>query len=457
MTSADQLRWRFLLDPEDGQERLVALLRRSSHPPYAAAPLWECASEAETLGHAVTRVLARLRQAGVEEVGGAESQFPQVERRHVLVARADHRWLVTENVVGPIEPEVLYERVRQDPSLLHGLQLPPAVRAPIEHASRQAVESVLPIREGNLGLFLHEWDPTGRPVLLLLGFDEAGKVRFGKEQPCDIAPAGDPARVASFLSAWANAVGRVLARREDSFAEAHLAPSDLAHPDLAQQPDLHEVGHFEKALLAPCRLGGLFGMRPPAFESRSDALAHCALTPHTSAMTLFDSTGDDLAGIEQLEALRELTIEMNQLRNLEPLRGLTQLQRLAVKARVEDASSVGGLVGLRELRWEGGPLPSLERLTNLEVLHIGHAAEDHEWLRQLPRLRDLDLRFASLTDVSPLAGLAHLERLNLFGTTVEDVTPLARLRSLTHVHLPKSATGIDVLREALPDCEFVGD
>ena len=64
-----------------------------------------------------------------------------------------------------------------------------------------------------------------------------------------------------------------------------------------------------------------------------------------------------------------------------------------------------------------------------------------KWLRELLGVDFFDevvyvvIQNEQLSDVTPLAGLPSLTRLNLKDTQVKDVTPLARLMSLTHLNL----------------------
>ena len=83
-----------------------------------------------------------------------------------------------------------------------------------------------------------------------------------------------------------------------------------------------------------------------------------------------------------------------------------------------------------------------------------------EWLRKwlgrdfFDDVAYVDLRGTQVSDVTALAKLTKLKRLNLSNTQVSDVTPLAKL-TLTWLYLDRtqvSEQAIDQLKRALPQC-----
>ncbi len=69
-------------------------------------------------------------------------------------------------------------------------------------------------------------------------------------------------------------------------------------------------------------------------------------------------------------------------------------------------------------------------------------------IQNLPSLRNLDLSFNSITDVSPLSGLTNLTDLNLFANQVADISALSGLTGLTELRLADnliSDSGISVV------------
>ncbi|MEC8927811.1 MAG: leucine-rich repeat domain-containing protein, partial [Verrucomicrobiota bacterium] len=78
------------------------------------------------------------------------------------------------------------------------------------------------------------------------------------------------------------------------------------------------------------------------------------------------------------------------------------------------------------------------------------------------RLKVLNLRGNRITNLQPLVGLAHLQKLGLDGNQVSDLSPLLGLRQLKVLDLygnPHLRPGqVTRLRLALPGCRvLVGD
>ena len=67
------------------------------------------------------------------------------------------------------------------------------------------------------------------------------------------------------------------------------------------------------------------------------------------------------------------------------------------------------------------------------------------------------LNNAQISDVTPLAGLKNLERLDLTGTPVSDLTPLTGLTNLNWLWLDEthvSEEQVEELQQALPNCDI---
>ena len=84
-------------------------------------------------------------------------------------------------------------------------------------------------------------------------------------------------------------------------------------------------------------------------------------------------------------------------------------------------------------------LAGLEHLTSLNSFTaISHLVDDLSPLAGLPHLEYLDLRDNRITDLSPLANLHALSQLYLTNNGVQDVTPLAGLSNLKVVELQEN-------------------
>jgi Leucine-rich repeat (LRR) protein len=84
-------------------------------------------------------------------------------------------------------------------------------------------------------------------------------------------------------------------------------------------------------------------------------------------------------------------------------------------------------------------LPDLSRLTELSSLSVRYAEmTDLSPLLKLPSLFDLSLRFCIIDDYSALSELTGLRRLGINDSDLSDVTPLAGLTELLHLNLDRN-------------------
>jgi len=187
--------------------------------------------------------------------------------------------------------------------------------------------------------------------------------------------------------------------------------------------------------------------------------------------------------IGELEGLTYLDLRGNRCRyqNLEPLGKLTRLEYLSLEdlyyesgdhffTGITDLSFLAGLTELRELNLSDNnrltDLSVLGGLTKLETLDLSHLGSESEerildltplaklpalqklnlefsharWstLAGLTRLRELNLYYTGISDLSVLLGMTDLERLNLDSAQVSDYSPLAGLTNLEYLDLSKS-------------------
>jgi Leucine-rich repeat (LRR) protein len=111
--------------------------------------------------------------------------------------------------------------------------------------------------------------------------------------------------------------------------------------------------------------------------------------------------------------LKLLWLSSTQVGDLAPLEGLTGLQDLSLGGTpVSDLGPLQGLTGLQRLSLKGTQVSDLARL------------------RGLTGLQTLWLDGTQVSDLTPLQGLTGLQTLGLGGTQVLDLRPLQRLRRL---------------------------
>ena len=123
--------------------------------------------------------------------------------------------------------------------------------------------------------------------------------------------------------------------------------------------------------------------------------------------------------------------EMATLRTLNPQSGVRQL------AGIEWAVNLRQLCATRNDISDLGPLAGMASLEEL-VLYGGAGRRDFadiSPLSSLASLRTLYLAGGEISDLTPLAGLTSLTYLSLYGNAISDLAPLAGLRSLTFLSL----------------------
>jgi internalin A len=144
-----------------------------------------------------------------------------------------------------------------------------------------------------------------------------------------------------------------------------------------------------------------------------------------------------LAGLSQLDQLR---LGQNLIADLAPLAGLTGLTRLDLDGnQIADFSALAGLTGLTRLSLGGNQIVDISVLSGLTGLtyldlyfnHIGNIAP----LSGLTGLMYLFLGANQIVDISALSGLTGLAHLYLFENQIVDISALSGLTGLMHLHL----------------------
>jgi internalin A len=92
----------------------------------------------------------------------------------------------------------------------------------------------------------------------------------------------------------------------------------------------------------------------------------------------------------------------------------------------------------------------LAKCKNLSVVRISYnpVFEDISPLKNLRKLRDLDLDSCNLSDLSPLAKLTNLVRLAVPNNNISDITPIADLRKLEE---------LDIVNTRIVDISVLGN
>jgi len=140
----------------------------------------------------------------------------------------------------------------------------------------------------------------------------------------------------------------------------------------------------------------------------------------------------NLQGMQHLTALRELSLNGNQIQNLWPLSNLHTLERLLLDGnQIRDLAPLRGLTVLQWL-WldhnrirDIGPLSNLTDLTWLTLW--GNQVEDIGPLAVLTGLNALWLADNQIQTISPLQNLRRLDTLSLANNQITDLSPLSEM------------------------------
>jgi hypothetical protein len=211
-------------------------------------------------------------------------------------------------------------------------------------------------------------------------------------------------------------------------------------PNYGEGPDFVDG----MAALTPNEVHGLWGIRAETW-TRSCAtkaaflnLSRVHLTLGQSAMAGHDDLPELPRGLRYLEAMRFV--------GWKRLQKLTDLVYLDVlPERAFDARLISSMRHLQVLRVGYRPLIHPEALASLQALEslelrFHYELTTLEFARSLPRLRELVIEGTSVRDLSPLAGLSHLERVqanqSLVKTLPEGALPALRELSVVAAQVP---------------------
>ena len=175
-----------------------------------------------------------------------------------------------------------------------------------------------------------------------------------------------------------------------------------------------------------------------------------------------DHVFDDLAGMQNLTGLTQLTLNNRGITDISPLKGLTDLTVLNLHTNwLSDLSALSGMTKLTSLFVSENPLGDispLAGLTELTVLRLHRHGDniggqvpvnyrgakgllftnsitDISPLARLTKLEDLNIHTQEVSDLSPLSGLVNLIVLRLAGNLFTDLSPLRGLTTLQNLEL----------------------
>ena len=186
-------------------------------------------------------------------------------------------------------------------------------------------------------------------------------------------------------------------------------------------------------------------------DSNEDLTKICASFPGIKTLSIFGRQNlTSVAPIAALKQLQSLDLSASSVVDFSSLSTLTGLTSLKISSVImgPDLKWMNGLTNLKTLAIVGGKnlvsfegLPSLPQLTQAKF-DKAYPADLTPLVEALPGLKSLDLRGSTITDLTPLSGLANLEKLSLYGATVKDFSPLGRCASLRNLDF-YNAKGVD--------------
>ncbi len=159
----------------------------------------------------------------------------------------------------------------------------------------------------------------------------------------------------------------------------------------------------------------------------------CAAYPDMDALNIESSKAlTSIAPMASLKSFRGFRMSADQVRDLTPLAGLTEMMILSITSKTmgPDLKWMSNMTKLQEISIRAGSsltsfegIPSLPAMKRLQI--TGAYPADLTPLQALPSLTHLDLSYCNILDLSPIGKMQVLDNLNLYGATVKDFSPLA--------------------------------
>ena len=155
-------------------------------------------------------------------------------------------------------------------------------------------------------------------------------------------------------------------------------------------------------------------------------------------------TNADIAPLRLMKNLEVLNLGGNQVSDLSPISGLTNLKKLSLydNNRISDLTPLKNLTNLTMLSLYFNPIGDisvLSNMTKLEELYLSdNKIKDITPISSLTTLAVLSLNGNQIKDLKPLSGLVNLRNLSLKDNQINDLTPLSGLSNLTVLNLSKN-------------------
>ncbi|MCL1923553.1 MAG: leucine-rich repeat domain-containing protein [Propionibacteriaceae bacterium] len=202
----------------------------------------------------------------------------------------------------------------------------------------------------------------------------------------------------------------------------------------------------------------------PAFDQVAAEVTQEHLQALSKAQRLACAEGvDSLEGLQHIPdpSLTILHIDKGNIKNLEPIAGLTKLTDLSLREhRISTVAPLAELTALTELDIAGnvvddlGPIAGLTKLAKLDITE--NMVEDISSLAGMTKLTSLDAYKNQISDITPLAELKLLVELDLYGNNVTDISPLSKLTNIYDLDLGANAVTDFTPLASLPNLQVLG-
>lgn len=204
------------------------------------------------------------------------------------------------------------------------------------------------------------------------------------------------------------------------------------------------------------------------YMSPIDSLEFISGTPDLEKLDLygFKHTFPSYAPLAKLKKLKWLNVYMNKQATDENLSVLSKLKSLETFkfANCKEICSLKFLEnckGIRELNgcWAKKltDISALANMPELEKVDLRDTAiKDINVLKNKKKLKILNLEGTKITDISPLATCPELNRLDLQETEIKDFSPLETCTELRYLQLSKNVTEaqVETLKKKLSKCRI---
>ena len=413
---------------KDFADQVRAVAERNPNPPYNKDRVLQLYTDKATMDALVAEDTARYRQA-LEAAGDVFGGVEPVQRFH----EAFQRPLDVAHAAAAVglETEVFLEKIRENASL--------------QNLGLQVLENSTMKRDAWRSNFDQMLSVLNTPDSILLPTEE---------RPERIPGTGVYISDPNLRAAIAEALGKESADTVPIMLEEMATLTTLR----ASNRDIKDLTGIEHAInleelwisnnpisdLSPLAgLTNLIGLA--AWDISISDLSPLAELTKLKWLELFNTPISDLSPLAALTNLKRMTLYGSGIEDLSPLSGLTNLTLLQI-ANNHELSDVSPLAALTNLEWLDchgcdslSDLSPLAGLTKLEYLNLNHTRRGSDYslspLSSLTSLRRLRLAGNRISDVSSLAGLINLKRLDLPQNQIVDLSPLSSLTGLTELYL----------------------